>query len=122
MGGQLRLVVGGPACASRSALQRLVDADVIENDVNDAVARSAALVTSPVTDSGVGLSPAEISNLFTKFYRARNPVTWDVPGIGLGLAIARAFIERPGGSISVASEPGEGSTFGAWLPLGRAQH
>ena len=85
-------------------------------------AQDAAGTLITVTDTGVGLSPAEISNLFTKFYRARNPVTWDVPGTGLGLAIARALIERQGGPISVASEPGKGSTFGVWLPLGRAQH
>ena len=47
-GGQLRLVVGGPAYSSRTALQGSVDADVIENDVRAAVGRSAALVTSSV--------------------------------------------------------------------------
>ena len=82
--------------------------------------QAGTLVT--VKDTGVGLAPAEIDNLFTKFYRARNPATWDVPGSGLGLAIARALIERQGGSISVLSAPGQGSTFKFRLPLGRVQH
>jgi signal transduction histidine kinase len=81
---------------------------------------AGTLVT--VTDTGVGLTPAEIHNLFTKFYRARNPATWNVPGTGLGLAIARALIERHGGSISIASAPGKGSTFEIRLPPGRIQH
>lgn len=70
-----------------------------------------------VKDTGVGLTPDEISRLFTKFYRARNKATLDVPGTGLGLAITRALVERQGGTMTIESTPDVGSTFGFSLPL-----
>lgn len=70
-----------------------------------------------VQDTGVGLTPEEQGKLFTKFYRANNPITQEVSGTGLGLVITRALVERHGGQITVASAPGQGSTFSVILPF-----
>ncbi len=69
-----------------------------------------------VCDTGVGLSPAEQAQIFTRFYRAHNRTTQDAGGTGLGLAITRSLVELHGGVITVASAPGEGSTFSVSLP------
>jgi PAS domain S-box-containing protein len=70
-----------------------------------------------VTDTGVGLTQDEIRQLFTRFYRAGNRATREVAGAGLGLSITRSLVELHGGTISVTSTPGEGSTFSFTLPL-----
>jgi len=70
-----------------------------------------------VTDSGIGLSTEEQAQLFTRFYRARNPTTEAAGGTGLGLVITRSLVEMQGGEMQVSSEPGHGSTFGFTLPL-----
>lgn len=69
-----------------------------------------------VRDTGIGLAPEEQAQLFTKFYRARNALTQEVGGTGLGLTITRSLIEMHGGTIDVTSAPGSGSTFAFTLP------
>jgi PAS domain S-box-containing protein len=70
-----------------------------------------------VTDSGVGIPPAEQERLFERLFRATTATERKLPGIGLGLTIAQAIIDAHGGSISVESEEGVGSTFRVELPL-----
>ena len=69
-----------------------------------------------VQDSGIGLSSEEQQQLFTKFFRAQHPLVREAGGSGLGLAIARALVELHGGTITVVSAPGQGSTFNVTLP------
>ncbi|HXH09923.1 MAG TPA: sensor histidine kinase [Alphaproteobacteria bacterium] len=69
-----------------------------------------------VQDTGIGLSAEDQAHLFTPFFRARHPAAQAVGGTGLGLAITRALVELHGGKISVASAPGQGSTFSVALP------
>jgi two-component system, OmpR family, phosphate regulon sensor histidine kinase PhoR len=69
-----------------------------------------------VRDEGLGIAPSEQSLIFEKFYRADANMTRGVSGSGLGLYISRELVHRMGGTISVASEPGEGSTFVVTLP------
>jgi len=69
-----------------------------------------------VYDSGIGLTREERAQLFTRFFRGRNPVVADSSGTGLGLVIAKAILERHGGTIGVRSEPGQGSSFRVVLP------
>jgi signal transduction histidine kinase/HAMP domain-containing protein len=74
-----------------------------------------------VADTGVGILPDELPYLFDRFYRATNATAGAVPGLGLGLMIARAIAEGHGGTIAVASDIGNGTTFTVSLPLHRAE-
>jgi signal transduction histidine kinase len=70
-----------------------------------------------VADTGVGILEDELPQLFDRFYRATNATAGAVPGLGLGLMIARAIAEGHGGTIAVLSEIGVGTTFTVSLPL-----
>ncbi len=69
-----------------------------------------------VSDSGPGVTPDDLPNLFTRFYRAHASPRSD-GGSGIGLTIAKHLIERQGGAIGVTSNPGEGASFWFTLPL-----
>jgi signal transduction histidine kinase len=75
-----------------------------------------ATVTTAISDTGIGMTPDEQSRLFQRFYRARNADTQDIAGTGLGLWIIKQYIEHMGGTITVASEKGKGTTFTVTLP------
>ena len=62
-------------------------------------------------DTGVGMSPEQVANLFEPFY------TTKPDGTGLGLAISYGIVERHGGTIEVSSRPGQGTTFVVKLPV-----
>ncbi|RTL52993.1 MAG: histidine kinase [Bradyrhizobiaceae bacterium] len=66
-----------------------------------------------ITDNGRGIDPKDHERIFDLFRRAG---IQDKPGQGIGLAHVRALVRRMGGSISVASEPGKGTTFTITLP------
>jgi signal transduction histidine kinase len=70
-----------------------------------------------VSDSGIGIPESEISKVFEKFYQIDPDHTGQVRGFGLGLFYARDFIRQHGGSISLASEAGLGTTVTISLPL-----
>lgn len=72
-------------------------------------ARRAEWVVS-VADSGIGIPQEELEMLFVRFFRASNARRRGFPGSGLGLPIARAIAERHGGSLSVESVVGVGTT------------
>jgi signal transduction histidine kinase len=69
-----------------------------------------------ISDTGPGVSPEDVPRLFQRFYRGKASRATDAPGVGLGLAIARALIERQGGRISVAASGEKGATFTVHLP------
>jgi len=69
-----------------------------------------------VTDSGIGMTPAQMTRLFEAFAQAEASTTRRYGGTGLGLAISRRFCQMMGGDITVASEPGRGSTFTVRVP------
>jgi signal transduction histidine kinase len=69
-----------------------------------------------VKDGGVGIAPADMSILFTRFGRVANPKTDHLPGTGLGLYLGRQLARLHGGDITVDSVAGEGSTFTLHLP------
>ena len=74
-----------------------------------------------ITDHGIGISEDDLSKIFHSFYRAPELKSQNVPGTGLGLVIARSIIEMHGGSVSVESDYGVGSTFRLRLPLAGAE-
>ncbi len=74
-------------------------------------------LTVSVSDTGVGISKEDQKKLFTRFFRADNPLRDEVGGTGLGLAISKSFVEMHGGKMWVESELNVGSTFSFSLPL-----
>ena len=70
-----------------------------------------------VTDSGIGMTPAQMGQLFQRFSQADTSTTRRFGGSGLGLVICKHLVELMGGSIHVDSEPGRGSTFWFDVPL-----
>jgi sigma-B regulation protein RsbU (phosphoserine phosphatase) len=70
-----------------------------------------------VTDTGCGIGPEAKALIFERLYQDPNSVDNNRAGLGLGLYIAKEVVQRHGGRIWVASEPGHGSTFSFTLPL-----
>lgn len=72
-----------------------------------------------VTDQGIGLSADDLHRVFDRFFRAKHSATQHTTGTGLGLYITRSLVELQGGSMSVDSELGVGSTFTFTVPTAR---
>jgi len=73
-------------------------------------------ITIAVSDTGIGMTPAQMGKLFQEFSQASSSTASKYGGTGLGLAISRHFCRMMGGDITVESKPGEGSTFTIRLP------
>lgn len=71
-----------------------------------------------VRDTGIGISPEKVKNLFSPYAQADSGTSRKFGGSGLGLAIARHLCELMNGTIEVTSLPGRGSTFICTIPLG----
>lgn len=67
-----------------------------------------------VADRGIGIPEAQQERIFRPFARLHGPD--DYPGAGMGLALCRRIADRHGATLSVRSQPGEGSVFELWIP------
>ena len=70
-----------------------------------------------VQDSGIGITPEELPKIFTKFYRVSNTGRTKIGGVGVGLALVKAFTEGHGGKVYAESTVDRGSTFTVELPV-----
>lgn len=116
--GTLPPILGNPT-RLRQAIANLVDnaikytADGGQIEV-EACSRDGQIILR-VSDTGVGISPAEQAHIFDKFYRGRD-VSGKSAGTGLGLSIVRSVVEGHGGRVWVESKAGSGSVFTIVLP------
>ncbi|HYF75921.1 MAG TPA: ATP-binding protein, partial [Symbiobacteriaceae bacterium] len=84
------------------------------------VSSTATEVCFAVIDTGEGINPADLPHLFDRFYRGDKSRSRSGGGSGLGLAIAKGIAESHGGTVTVASTPGQGSRFTLSLPIMKA--
>ena len=73
-------------------------------------------VVLTVQDTGIGVPADELPKLFTRFFRSAADEAHNIPGTGLGLAVVREIIENHGGTVTMDSAPGKGSTVTVILP------
>jgi signal transduction histidine kinase len=118
---ELRLDGDPPDFVTDPGLLRQIVINLLTNAI-DAVERGGGVVLSSVTegedvlitvsDTGAGIGPEDLRRIFEPFYTTKGRGK----GTGLGLAICRELVAALGGSITVESEPGRGSTFAVRLP------
>lgn len=106
-------------------LMRQVLSNLLENAIKYSPEETKVLVTSEekdgrvvvqVSDQGAGIPLEDLPNIFMKFYRCKNAKTSPIKGSGLGLYLAKYFIELHNGAVSVESALGQGSTFTVEIP------
>ncbi|HEX2906388.1 MAG TPA: response regulator, partial [Phototrophicaceae bacterium] len=95
---------------------KFTDKGQITLDARRTVENGQDWVIFTVMDSGIGMSPEQLSRVFKDFIQADSSTTRKYGGTGLGLAISHRFCQMLGGSINVTSEMGKGSTFTVKLP------
>jgi signal transduction histidine kinase/CheY-like chemotaxis protein/HPt (histidine-containing phosphotransfer) domain-containing protein len=78
---------------------------------------SGSWLRAEVRDTGVGIEPGHLHKLFTAFTQADRSIARQYGGTGLGLAISKRLVDAMGGTIAVASVPGQGSVFAFEVPL-----
>lgn len=117
--------VRGDASRLRQLLVNLVGNAVKFTDAGEVVVRASvigqdgwmALVRLDVVDTGIGIDDEARALLFKPFHQADSSTSRRFGGSGLGLAISQQLVTAMGGTISVESTPGEGSTFRVEVPL-----
>ena len=118
----------GDVVRLRAALENLIDNAVkftdrgsVRLEVSAEPAKRGRLtLTFSISDTGIGLKPAEIHRLFRPFTQANADIARRYGGTGLGLVVVKALAQRMGGDLTVASSYGEGSTFRFAVQVGIA--
>lgn len=113
--------VFGDSSHIRQAVENLLDnavryvkeKGIVEIDIS----KKKNNVFLQVRDNGVGIPDKDKKYIFQKFFRSENALRYQTEGSGLGLYIAKNFIEKSGGKIGFISQEGKGSTFWLSLPI-----
>jgi hypothetical protein len=126
----LPLALKGDAGRIRQVLLNLISNAVKFTAAGEVVVSARCLAQDPnfatiewaVSDTGIGIAPEQVGNLFANFVQADNSISRRFGGSGLGLAICKRLVEQMGGEIKVISTPGQGSTFRFSLTIPVAEH
>ncbi|GHO79710.1 hypothetical protein KSD_74810 [Ktedonobacter sp. SOSP1-85] len=98
-----------------NAIKYSPSAETVEVDLS----ASEETVTIRIHDHGLGIPREQRDKIFDRFYRVTDPKQKAIPGLGMGLYIVAEIVKHQGGTITVESEPGKGSTFRVTLPRKR---
>ncbi len=114
-----------PAGRLKELMLNLMENGVKYNEpggrVDVRVSADERFVTATVSDTGIGIPEEARQRIFERFYRVDKGRARKNGGTGLGLAIVKHILQLYGGSVSVESEPGRGSTFAVKLPRGKSE-
>ena len=114
------VMVHGDATRLDRALSNLLSNAVKFTPADGAIAVLARCgrdaVEIEVTDTGIGIPAEDVERVFDQYFRS-NAATHEIPGTGLGLAIVHAVAQQHGGTVTVSSELGSGTTFTLTVPL-----
>jgi signal transduction histidine kinase/DNA-binding response OmpR family regulator len=128
-GASVALIVEEPDCLPPMYSDEGKVAQILRNFVSNALkftergeirvtaVQTGSNVTFSVSDTGIGITATDQERIFEDFVQIESRLQKQVKGTGLGLPLSRKLAELLGGSISVASEPGRGSTFSASIPI-----
>ncbi|TEB13804.1 Sensor protein SrrB [Pelotomaculum sp. FP] len=94
----------------KNALDHTDSGDSIEISCEEAMAATEIIIR----DNGAGIHPEDIYHIFKRFYRSR--FSKDKQGVGIGLALSKAIVEKHGGAVTVRSELGQGAEFHLIFP------
>jgi signal transduction histidine kinase len=112
-----RLAENAPVRADYNAVRSVIQ-NLLENALKYSPAGSEVVleiralsgeIILRVADQGIGIEPADLKRIFEKFYRAGDEMTRRTRGSGLGLALVKRIVDAHGGTVRVASRPGEGT-------------
>lgn len=115
-----------PTIVSDRQRLQLVLANLLDNALKFSAAgtsceltasRDGDFVAMTVRDHGVGIAPQHLDRIFDRFYQVDSSATRGYGGVGLGLSLVKELVQTLGGTIQVASTPGEGSAFSVKVPL-----
>lgn len=121
-------VVGSPHAFADPDSVEIIVANLVSNalkyspdggTVSIAVRGNGTWATVAVSDSGMGIEPADLAKLFVPFARLESAQASGIEGVGLGLYLSRSLAMLNGGDIEVSSTPGAGSTFTLRVPQRR---
>lgn len=120
-------VVLADSLALKHAFQNLVDNAIkygteTSNWIGIGAEHKDGQIEVTVADRGPGIPANEIPHLFDPFFRGRRAIQDQVHGTGLGLNLVKEIVVAHGGSIDVASEPGQGTRFIVRLPVAPAEY
>jgi signal transduction histidine kinase len=107
----------------RWALENLIDNSIRYSrgggEVFISVAELQNELRFEIRDNGVGIPHEDQKHIFKKFFRSKSIVRYETEGSGLGLYIAKSYVEKMGGKMGFISAPNKGSTFWFTLPIAK---
>lgn len=103
--------------AVRNLLDNAIKFSPGKKEIDVIAENDGGCISIHVRDYGLGISKDDVGKIFGKFYQGKEAATCSVRGTGLGLTLVKHTVEAHGGTVSVVSTEGNGSTFSLALPV-----